>query len=76
MHRLTSAFVLGYHGCDHSVGERLLAGTAFKLSDNDYDWLGPGIYFWEANPLRGLEFAQEYHGGNTQASPSHLSLER
>jgi len=21
--------------------------------------LGPGVYFWEANPLRGLEFAQE-----------------
>jgi hypothetical protein len=37
----------------------LLAGTAFKPSNNDYDWLGPGIYFWEANPLRGLEFAEE-----------------
>ena len=59
MHRLTSAFILGYHGCDHRVGERLLTGTAFKPSKNDYDWLGPGIYFWEANPLRGLEFAEE-----------------
>jgi hypothetical protein len=59
VHRLTSAFILGYHGCDKEVGERLLAGTAFKPSDNDYDWLGPGIYFWEANPLRGLEFAEE-----------------
>ena len=59
MHRLTSAFILGYHGCDKEVGERLLAGVAFQPSDNDYDWLGPGIYFWEANPLRGLEFATE-----------------
>ena len=59
MHRLTSAFILGYHGCDKEVGERLLAGTVFKPSDNDYDWLGPGIYFWESNPLRGLEFAAE-----------------
>jgi hypothetical protein len=59
LHRLTSAFILGYHGCDHRVGERLLTGTAFKPSKNDYDWLGPGIYFWEANPLRGLEFAEE-----------------
>ena len=59
MHRLTSAFILGYHGCDHRVGERLLAGAAFRPSNNDYDWLGPGIYFWEANPLRGLEFAEE-----------------
>ena len=42
-----------------AVGERLLDGDAFKPSNNDYDWLGPGIYFWEANPVRGLEFAQE-----------------
>jgi hypothetical protein len=59
LHRLTSTFILGYHGCDQRVGERLLAGSPFKPSNNDYDWLGPGIYFWEANPLRGLEFAVE-----------------
>lgn len=59
MHRLTSSFVLGYHGCDRRPGESLLRGSTFKLSDNDYDWLGPGIYFWEANPRRGLEFAEE-----------------
>ena len=59
MHRLTSSFVLGYHGCDVAVGERILKGTAFKQSDNDYDWLGPGIYFWEANPKRALQFARE-----------------
>jgi hypothetical protein len=41
------------------VGERLLQGSPFKLSSNDYDWLGPGVYFWESNPLRGLEFAVE-----------------
>lgn len=37
----------------------MLAGAPFKLSDNDYDWLGPGIYFWESNPQRGFDFAQE-----------------
>ena len=41
------------------MGERILTGEPFKLSNNDYDWLGPGIYFWEANPLRGLYFARE-----------------
>jgi hypothetical protein len=34
----------------------------FTASQNDWDWLGWGIYFWEANPLRGLEFAQEQMG--------------
>jgi hypothetical protein len=59
VHRLASAFVLAYHGCDRKIGERLLQGEAFQPSNNDYDWLGPGIYFWEANPWRGLEFAGE-----------------
>ena len=36
-----------------------MAGADFKPSENDYDWLGPGIYFWEANPRRGLEYAAE-----------------
>lgn len=58
MHRLSAAFILGYHGCDESVAEHLLSGAAFKPSSNDYDWLGGGIYFWEANPVRGLAFAE------------------
>jgi hypothetical protein len=57
--RLSANFVLGYHGCDQSVAEKLLAGDSFKKSQNDYDWLGWGIYFWEANPRRGLDFAAE-----------------
>jgi len=59
LHKLSSSFVLGYHGCDRAVAERLLTGTPFNTSDNDWDWLGSGVYFWEANPLRGLEFAHE-----------------
>lgn len=59
MHTLSSSFVLGYHGCDAKVAEDLLAGANFKPSQNNYDWLGHGVYFWEANPRRGLEFATE-----------------
>ncbi|HEX3466484.1 MAG TPA: hypothetical protein VHT05_00115 [Candidatus Elarobacter sp.] len=59
MHRLSTSFVLGYHGCDRRTGEQLLAGHEFKPSNNDFDWLGPGIYFWESNWARGLEFAGE-----------------
>jgi hypothetical protein len=34
-------------------------GERPRPSDNDYDWLGPGVYFWEANPDRAIEFARE-----------------
>ena len=59
MHKLSSAFVLGYHGCDRAIAEQLIAGAPFVASENDYDWLGSGVYFWEANPRRGLDFAYE-----------------
>lgn len=59
MHTLSTTFVLAYHGCDEAVAANLLNGAKFKPSQNDYDWLGPGIYFWEANPQRGLDFAIE-----------------
>lgn len=28
-----------------------------RPSDNPWDWLGPGIYFWEDNPYRALSYA-------------------
>jgi hypothetical protein len=59
LHRLSTSFILGYHGCDAKVAKRLIDGEPFRTSENDYDWLGPGIYFWEANPQRALSFAQE-----------------
>jgi len=59
VHTLATTFVLGYHGCDETVAERLLSGEDFRASTNLYDWLGHGIYFWEANPIRGLEYAKE-----------------
>jgi hypothetical protein len=57
LHSLSSSFVLGYHGCDREVAESLLNGAPFDSSQNDWDWLGHGVYFWEVNPVRGLEFA-------------------
>ena len=41
------------------MADGLLAGESFRPSENDYDWLGHGIYFWEANPARALDFAKE-----------------
>jgi hypothetical protein len=57
--RLATSFVLGYHGCDKALAEEVVAGRASLVpSDKKYDWLGPGIYFWEANPHRAFEWAE------------------
>jgi len=54
-------FVFGFHGCDRSVAEKVLAGEAELCpSDNGYDWLGTGIYFWGSAPERALERTRTY----------------
>lgn len=50
--------VIGYHGCDRSVAEKVLRNKShLRESRNPYDWLGPGIYFWVDSPERGYEWA-------------------
>lgn len=52
-------FVLGFHGCDKTVRDRIINNEdVLKASSNSYDWLGNGIYFWESNPIRALEYAR------------------
>ena len=52
--------IIGYHGCDAAVAERLLQGRAtFQESFNDYDWLGRGIYFWEFGADRAWRWAYD-----------------
>lgn len=51
--------VLGYHGCDQQVAEKILGGKAeVHPSTNSYDWLGSGAYFWENNPARAFSWAK------------------
>lgn len=49
-----------YHGCDKDVAESVLRGKeALQPSENSYDWLGPGIYFWVDSPDRALDWAKD-----------------
>jgi hypothetical protein len=53
------SFILGYHGCDKATAGKVLNGKeALHKSNNDYDWLGDGIYFWEHNAQRAYDFAK------------------
>lgn len=39
---------------------KILTGNAELMpSNNTWDWLGNGVYFWEQNPARALEYAIE-----------------
>jgi hypothetical protein len=54
-YELLSSFLLGFHGTDEATAAAILAKNHhLSPSENDYDWLGHGIYFWEYSPLRAF----------------------
>lgn len=59
MYSIYPSFVLGFHGCDKELAEKIFSGEKrLKPSENKYDWLGNGVYFWEQSPTRALAYAQ------------------
>jgi hypothetical protein len=69
--RLSPAFVLGYHGCEFATAERIFSGEEDVWhSQNDYDWLGSGAYFWEGDPERALGWARQQTGSKKIKNPA------
>lgn len=54
------SFVLGFHGTEQALVKKILLGKINHLdqSQDINEWLGHGIYFWENDPRRGLEWAE------------------
>lgn len=68
----TPTWVLGYHGCDRKEGEAVLAGeTTLRTSENEWDWLGAGIYVWENSASRAFDWA-EFARDNPQYFPTPI----
>jgi len=63
--------ILGFHGCDEAVRDQLLVQpNKYKISKETFDWLGHGIYFWENNYARALEWAIDKKKRNPSIKPS------
>lgn len=70
-----NVIVYGFHGCSTDVKSRILSGSAiFNKSGNRYDWLGPGVYFWENDYLRAQSWAREVHGTNAAVVGARIQL--
>ncbi|MGL4986027.1 MAG: hypothetical protein ACRC5H_02680 [Treponemataceae bacterium] len=51
--------VLGFHGCTEQTYQKVIhEQKALKVSKNNFDWLGNGVYFWENSYERALEWAK------------------
>jgi hypothetical protein len=69
MYSRKSGLTLGFHGCDEDIIKSILLGKELiKHSNNAYDWLGHGIYFWEGSPSRAWEYANTLKNNPLQAT--------
>lgn len=60
MYDIKPNLILGFHGCDASVRDALLKNPHdIKTSQEPYDWLGHGMYFWENNYERAIQWAHD-----------------
>ena len=60
MYSNKTSFIFGFHGLDESIGREIVAGQReLKPSQNSYDWLGHGVYFWEDNLARAQRWAED-----------------
>lgn len=60
MYSSKPSFIYGFHGMDKDVALPILTKESnFNHSNNLYDWLGTGVYFWENNLERAIQYAEE-----------------
>lgn len=60
MYSSKPSFVYGFHGMDKTSAIAILKNEDnFRHSNNVYDWLGNGVYFWENNLERAKQYAEE-----------------
>lgn len=52
--------VFGFHVCESTLAEKLVTKKInLRISNNSYDWLGAGMYFWENSPDRAKIYGEE-----------------
>ena len=60
MYDIRPNIIIGFHGCDTSVRDKLLTQpNDIEISAKPYDWSGNGMYFWENNIDRAWEWAND-----------------
>jgi hypothetical protein len=73
MYSARPGLLIGFHGCETELRNDVIAGNrALNASKNMHDWLGNGIYFWENNYERALDFAMNPPGKRQFDVPSVL----
>jgi hypothetical protein len=60
MYDVKPNLIIGFHGCEAEIRDMLLQNpNYYKISQKPFDWLGHGLYFWENNYDRALQWAND-----------------
>lgn len=71
MYHFSPGLILGFHGCDEELRDAIITGKKMlQESRNNYDWLGSGIYFWENDLYRAMDFAQNHPTNKNIRNPA------
>ena len=71
MYDIKPNLIIGFHGCEASVRDALLNNpNEIKISRKPFDWLGHGMYFWENNYERALQWAQDKKSRGAISDPA------
>ena len=71
LYNANPSLVIGFHGCDEKTRDKLLTNpNEVKISKEKFDWLGNGMYFWENNYKRALQWAKDKQKRGTIEKPA------
>jgi hypothetical protein len=67
--------IFGFHGCGKDAYNKVIKEShPLSPSNNSYDWLGSGIYFWENSYARALDWATNHHGEESAVVGAVIAL--
>lgn len=58
--------IYGFHGTTLKSAKNIIDSGFFDKSAAHSEWLGHGVYFWENDPLRALEWAKRRNPGKAE----------
>ena len=71
MYDVKPSLIIGFHGCELETRDAILNNPdVIKIGKRAYDWLGHGMYFWENNYDRALQWAEDKKKRGAIKSPS------
>ncbi len=65
---------IGFHGTSRAALPHLLARD-IRSSDQHFEWLGTGFYFWQDSPWRARQWAEGCYGSDAAVIIARIDLE-